>query len=369
MKIERIELLHLRLPLVHCYETSFGRSYHHETLIVRISSGGAVGWGEVPASAVPLYSYETVNTAWEVIRDFLSRKLRGQEIVGPGPISEVFSFVRGHNMAKAGIEMAILDLFGRAEQKPVWEILGGDRTEIPTGVSLGIEGSVDDLLKKIEESVAKGAKRIKVEIRPRWDFEVLAEIRRRFPDVPLVADANGAYRIGDAARLRRLDEFNLMMVEQPFEHDDLVDHATLQEQLKTPVCLDGSIRSYDDARRAFQVGACRIINVKQARVGGPYNAKMIHNLSKARGAAVTCGELRESGIGRAHNIALASLPGFTLPSDIFATDRYYEDEIVDPPVRVGPLGTIAVPPGPGIGYNVDEKKLAKFCVRREHVLL
>jgi O-succinylbenzoate synthase len=368
MRIERLELLHLRLPLVHFFETSFGRVYDHEVLIVRAESEGLVGYGEVPASAAPRYSYETVHTAWHVIRDFLAAKLKGQEIGGPGPISELFDFVRGHNMAKAGIEMALLDLFGKAQSKPIWQILGGTREEIATGISLGIEDSVPDLLKRVEESVAKGYRRIKVKIKPRWDVDVIAEIRKRFPQVPLMADANSAYTLQDLDHLRRLDEFNLMMIEQPLAYDDYVDHAKLQAVLKTPVCLDESIRSYDDARRAFELGSCRIINIKQARVGGPYPAKMIHNLAKAKGAPVWCGGLLETGVGRAHNIALATLPGFTLPGDISASERYYAEDVVDPPVVVTPHGTLAAPKGAGIGYNVVERRLARYCVRREFVL-
>ena len=368
MKIDRIELLHLRLPLVHFFETSFGRVFDQEVLIVRAESGGIVGYGEVPASAAPRYSYETVQTAWHVIRDFLAPRLKGQEIAAPGPISELFTFVRGHNMAKAGIEMAVLDLFGKAQNKPIHQILGGERSEIPTGVSLGIEDTVPDLLRRVEEAVAKGYRRIKVKIKPRWDMEVLAEIRKRFPSVPLMADANSAYTLQDLDQLRRLDDFNLMMVEQPLAYDDYVDHAKLQAVMKTPVCLDESIRSYDDARRAFELGSCRIINIKQARVGGPYAAKMIHNLAKARGAPVWCGGLLETGVGRAHNVALATLPGFTLPGDISASERYYAEDVIDPPVTVTPQGTIVVPKGPGIGYTVVEKRLSRYCVRREHVL-
>ena len=368
MKIERLELVHLRMPLVHFFETSFGRVYDHEVIIVRAESGGLVGYGEVPASAAPRYSYETVTTAWHVIRDFLAARLKGREFAAPGPVSELFSFVRGHNMAKAGVEMAVLDLFGKSLGKPVWQILGGTQQEIPTGISLGIEDKVGDLLDRVDEAAAKGYLRIKVKIKPRWDLLVLSEIRKRHPTIPLMADANSAYTLNDLEHLKKLDAFDLMMIEQPLAYDDYVDHAKLQAAIKTPVCLDESIRSYDDARRAFELGACRILNIKQARVGGPYNAKMIHNLSKARGVPVWCGGLLESGVGRAHNIALATLPGFTLPGDISASERYYREDVIDPPVIVSPQGTLKAPPGPGIGYNVDEKRLSRYCVRREYVL-
>lgn len=368
MRIERLEILHLRLPLVHFFETSFGRVHDHEVLILRAESGGLVGYGEVPASAAPRYSYETVQTAWHVIRDFLAPKLRHLEFAGPGPVSDLFAFVRGHNMAKAGVEMAAVDLFCKLQGKPLHQVLGATRTEIPTGVSLGIEDSVDDLLRRVEEAVGKGYQRIKLKIKPKWDVEIVAAVRARFPKVPLMADANSAYTLNDVLHLKRLDEFDLMMIEQPLAYDDYVDHAVLQREIRTPVCLDESIRSYDDARRAFELGACRIINIKQARVGGPYSAKMIHNLAKAKGAPVWCGGLLETGIGRAHNIALAALPGFTLPGDVSASERYYAEDVVDPPVTVTPRGTLMVPQGPGIGYTVDERRLAKYCVRRELLL-
>jgi o-succinylbenzoate synthase len=368
MKIDRLEILHLRLPLVHFFETSFGRVYDHEVLIVRAESGGIVGYGEVPASAAPRYSYETVHTAWHVIRDFLAQKLKGQEIANPGPISDLFAFVRGHNMAKAGIEMAILDLFGKAQSKPIHQILGGQQMEIPTGVSLGIEDTVADLLKRVEEGVSQGYRRIKLKIKPKWDVDVVAEVRKQFPSTPLMADANSAYSLSDIEHLKRLDEFNLMMIEQPLNYDDYVDHAKLQAQIRTPVCLDESIKSHDDARRAFELKACRIINIKQARVGGPYSAKMIHNVARAAGAPVWCGGLLETGVGRAHNIALATLPNFTLPGDISASERYYREDVIDPPVTVTPQGTIRVSQGPGIGYTVVESRLSRYCVRREYVL-
>jgi o-succinylbenzoate synthase len=368
MKIERIEMLHLRLPLVHFFETSFGRVFDHEVLILRAESNGLVGYGEVPASAAPRYSYETVQTAWHVIRDFLAPRLKGLEFAGPGPVSDLFTSVRGHNMAKAGVEMAAVDLFCKAQGKPLYQVLGGERTEIPTGVSLGIEDTVDDLLRRVEEAVEKGYQRIKLKIKPKWDVEVVAAVRARFPTTPLMADANSAYTMADILHLKRLDEYKLLMIEQPLAYDDYVDHAKLQAEIETPVCLDESIRSYDDARRAFELKACKIINIKQARVGGPYSAKMIHNLAKAKGAPVWCGGLLETGVGRAHNIALATLPGFTLPGDISASERYYAEDVVEPPVVVTAKGTLQVPQGPGIGYTVAERKLAKYCVRREYVL-
>lgn len=368
MKIERLEILHLKLPLVRAFETSFGRLIDHEVLIVRAESNGMVGYGEVPAMAAPWYTYETVQTAWHVLRDFLAPRLRGQEIAAPGPISELFAFVRGHNMAKAGIEMAVVDLFGKAQNKALHQVLGGDRPEISTGVSLGIEESTAELLKRVEEALSKGYQRIKLKIRPRWDVDVVAEVRKAFPTVPLMADANSAYTLADVDHLQKLDAFQLMMIEQPLGYDDYVDHAKLQARIRTPVCLDESIKSYDDARRAFELGACRVLNLKQARVGGPYAAKMIHNLSRVHRIPIWCGGMLETGVGRAHNIALATLPGFTLPGDIAASERYYAEDVIDPPVTVTGQGTIVVPKGPGIGYTVLEKRLTRYCLRREYVL-
>lgn len=368
MKIEKLELFHVRMPLVHFFETSFGREHERESVVVRVMSGGLSGWGECPAPAAPSYSYETVQTVWHVVRDFLAPKLRGVEILAPGPIAERFAFVRGHPMAKAGIEMAVLDWFGKASGQPLFRILGGSREEIPTGISLGIEDRIEDLLDRIEREVARGYQRVKVKIKPRWDVDTVAEIRKRFPKLALMVDANAAYRLADVEHLRRLDDFNLMMIEQPLDHEDLVDHARLQKELKTAICLDESIRTYEDGRRAIELGACRIVNIKQARVGGPFAAKALHNVCAAKKVPVWCGGLLETGIGRAHNVALATLPNFVLPGDISASERYYREDVIDPPVVVTPQGTIKVPQSPGIGYNVSESRLARVAVRREVVL-
>ena len=368
MKIDRLEIIHLRMPLVHPFETSFGRVPDKETILVRAESGGISGWGEAPVAAAPGYSYETVQTAWHVIRDFLAPRLKGVEIARAGPIAEFFGFVRGHPMAKAGIEMAVLDLFARAEGHPLWKMLGGRVEEIPTGVSLGIEPRLEDLVRQVEDAAARGYRRIKLKIKPRWDVEIVTAIRRRFPALPLMVDANAAYAIGDADHLRKLDDLGLMMIEQPLDPDDLLDHAKLQALLKTPVCLDESIKSYADGRRAIEARACRIINIKQARVGGPFAAKALHDVCAAKGIPVWCGGLLETGVGRAHNIALATLPGFTLPGDISASERYWREDIIDPPVTVGPTGMIAVPTGPGLGYTVVESRVRQRALRREFVL-
>jgi len=368
MRIERLELLHLRIPLVHSLETSFGRLFDHEALVVRVESGGIVGYGEVSASAVPQFGPETVHTAWHVIRDFLAPRLKGQEIAAPGPISDVFALVHGHPMAKAGIEMAVLDLFGKAQNRPAWQILGGDRAELPAGVSFGVEEPLGELLGRIEEALARGYQRVTLRIRPKADVDVVSEVRRTFPTAPLAVDAGAAYTIADLDHLRALEPFELLLIEQPFDGNDLVDHARLQSRMRTPVCLGESIKSYDDARRASELGACRLINISPGRAGGPYVAKMIHNVARAHKIAAGCGGRLETGIGRAHNIALATLPNFTMPGDLAASDRFYAEDVIDPPVTVTAEGTILVPKSPGIGYNVVEKRLNRYCVRREFVL-
>ena len=271
-------------------------------------------------------------------------------------------------MAKAGVEMAVNDLLAQALGKPLWQILKGTQEEIPAGISLGVEESIPALLRQVEKAVAKKYHRVKMKIRPGWDVEPVREVRRAFPALRLMVDANGAYELKDAEHLRALDEFQLMMLEQPLYYEDLLEHAELQKSIRTPICLDESIRSYRDARGALELGSCSIINIKQARVGGTFAAKIVHNVAKARGVPVWCGGLLETGIGRAHNIALASLPGFTLPGDISASERYYAEDVIDPPVTVTPRGTIVAPKGPGIGYNVVERRLARYCVRREFVL-
>jgi len=370
MKVERLELVHLRMPLVRVFETGAGRFPERELLLVRAGSGGASGWGEAPAGSEPVESPETVRTAWDVIRDFLAPRLRGRELSGPGPVSDLFAAVRGHPMAKAAVEMAVLDLMTRLSGRPLAPVLGGDRAEIPAGVSLGVEERVEDVLRRMEEAVGCGYRQVKIRIRPGWDLKVLAEVRRRFPSVPLVADADGTYGIRDADHLRRLDEFGLLRLEQPLDGEDLVDHARLQERIRTPVGLDQSIRSFDDARRAVEIGACRGgIEVRVPRVGGLYQAKMIHNLARAMGIPAWCGDSLESGVGRAHAVALAALPHFTIPGDVCGSDWYYREDLVDPPVRATGRGTIMVPQGPGMGFSVGEDRLERYLVRREEVWL
>lgn len=370
MIVERLDLFHVRMPFRRHFETSFGRSLGHEAVIVRVESEGAVGWGEAAASSGPFYSAEDVFTAWHIVCEHLAPAIRAREIQHPSDVRPLFAFVRGNPMAKAGMEMALWDLAAKHRGVPL-ALMYNDGfpapSELPAGISLGVEDTLTQLLDRIEEALAAKYHRIKMKIKPGWDVEIVRKVRESHPEIPLMVDANAAYQLHDVERLRQLDEFRLMMIEQPLAYDDLVDHAELQKELKTPICLDESIRSAADVRKAARIGACRIVNLKQARVGGPTEAIKVHDACRAAGMPVWCGGLLETGIGRLHNIALATLPNFTLPGDISASSRYYERDLIDPPVRLTDRGTIAVPTGPGIGHAVDEDALAAFSVRQERL--
>ncbi|OHB71514.1 MAG: o-succinylbenzoate synthase [Planctomycetes bacterium RBG_16_43_13] len=368
MKMSHIDLSHLRLPLVSPFETSFGRVFYNDTLIIKIVADGITGWGECPASAAPYYSYETVHTCSYIIEKFLAPLINGKAISTPSDLPQLFSKVRGHNIAKAGIEMAYWDALAKKKKIPLYKLLGGKRNEIPTGISLGIEPSIPVLLNNISSAIDKGYQRIKIKIKKGWDIVVVKEVRKHFPSVMLSVDANGAYTLADKEHLRRLDPYNLLMLEQPLSYDDYVDHRILQEALRTPICLDESIRSPDDGRRAIELGSCKVINIKQARLGGTTNAIKLHDIAKKHNIPVWCGGLLESGIGRAHNIALATLPNFLLPGDISASERYYREDVIDPPVTVTKNGTIKLQDAVGIGYNVKEGIIKKYCVWRRRVL-
>jgi len=365
MRIDRIELREVRLPLVHPFETSFGRETEQRVVVVRIDAGGLTGYGESAAGIGPWYSYETVETCWHVQRDFLVPLLLGRNVESAREIPERFAAVRGHNMAKTGLEQAIWDLFAKDAGVPLARHLGGEKDRIESGVSVGIQGTVDELLDRIGAFIDRGYRRIKIKIKPGWDVAAAEAVRGRFPDVRLMLDANSAYSLDDVELFRQLDRFDLMMVEQPLGHDDIVDHAKLQAQIRTAVCLDESIVTPEYARWAIELGSCRIINIKAARVGGLGAAIEIHDLCALHGLDVWCGGLLETGIGRAHNVALSTLPNFTLPGDVSESARYYERDLVDPPFELSSDGTIAVPAGPGIGVAVDEAWLEACTYRRE----
>ncbi|TAM80626.1 MAG: o-succinylbenzoate synthase [Acidobacteria bacterium] len=365
MKIERIELREIRMPLVHFFETSFGRTTDRRIVLVRARADGLEGWGEVTCGEMPFYSYETPDTSWHILRDFLIPWALEKSWDSPADLADRFRPVRGHNMAKAALENAMWDIEAQTRGMPLARLLGGTREEIPCGVSIGIQNSPEELLEKIHTEVMAGYQRIKVKIRPGWDVEVLESIRKEFPDIKLMADANSAYTLADTDHLKLLDRFRLMMIEQPLGWDDMVDHARLQRELKTPICLDESIHSVEDARKAIELGACRIINIKLGRVGGHSSARKLHDLCLARQVPVWCGGMLESGIGRAHNIAMSCLPGFVLPGDVSASRRYWSQDIIDPEVTVLAQGTITVPQTPGLGYMPNLARIERLTVQKE----
>lgn len=365
MKIEKVEIREIRMPLVHFFETSFGRTTERRIVLVRVLADGLCGWGEVTCGEKPFYSYETPETAWHILRDFLVPWTLAQEWKSLPELAERFRPIRGHNMAKAALENALWDIEAQRKAVPLARLVGGTRDEIPCGVSIGIEDSVGELLDKIEKELEAGYQRIKVKIKPGWDVEVIESIRKQFPSVPLMADANSAYKLTDTGRLKLLDQFNLMMIEQPLGWDDLLDHARLQRELSTPICLDESIHCADDARKAIEIGACRIINIKLGRVGGFTSARRLHELCLSKGVPVWCGGMLESGIGRAHNIALSTLPGFRLPGDVSASRRYWSEDIIEPEVTVTPRGTILAPTVPGLGYTPNLARIERLTARKE----
>jgi O-succinylbenzoate synthase len=366
MKIARVELREIRLPLVHFFETSFGRTYERRILLVRVlDADGAEGWGECTAGEGPFYSEEWIDGAWEVTRDFLAPMVLAGAFGSAAEVGRSMARVRGHRMAKAGVETACWDLETRRLGVPLWRHLGGTRAEIPCGVSIGIQDSHAELLEKIERELAAGYQRIKIKIKPGWDREVVEAVRARFPDILLMVDANSAYTLADAPLFRALDAQRLLMVEQPLAYDDMYDHARLQAEIETPVCLDESVRSSEDARKALALGACRIVNVKLGRVGGHAEARRVEAVCREGGVPVWCGGMLESGVGRAHNVAMATLEGFTLPGDVSASARYWEEDIISPPVTVTPRGTIHAPEAPGIGFEINRQRVEALTVRAE----
>ncbi|HXH06825.1 MAG TPA: o-succinylbenzoate synthase [Vicinamibacterales bacterium] len=367
MRIERLELRLLRLPLVRFFETSFGRSDDRTFLLVTLHDDGAEGWGECVAEAGPFYSSETTETAWHVITDFIAPRVVGREFADPRALGNALAAIRGHQMAKAAVEMAAWDLHARQRGVPLARLLGGVRDAIASGVSVGIQPSLDELAAVVERELAAGYRRIKIKIKPGWDVAAVETLRRRFGDIPLMVDANAAYRLDDAPHLRALDAFGLMMIEQPLDYDDLADHAALQRELRTPICLDESIHSVRAAAAALALGACRIVNIKPGRVGGHAESIRLHDLCAAHGVPVWHGGMLESGIGRAHNIHLSTLPNFTLPGDIAASRRYYAPDLIEPPIEVRPDGTIPVPAAPGLGVTIVLERVERATLRRTAV--
>lgn len=366
--IQSIELREIRLPLVHFFETSFGRTTERRIVLARVTDAdGAEGWGECTAGEEPFYSEEWTETAWATLNEFLAPMVLGKEIECAARAFALMKPVRGHRMAKAAIETACWDLEAKRAGVPLWKHLGGTRPEIACGVSIGIQDTPEILLEKIRKEVDAGYQRIKIKIKPGWDLKIIELVRKEFPDIRLMGDANSAYKLSDVSLFRQLDGFNLMMLEQPLAYDDIFDHATLQRQIQTPVCLDESIRSAEDAAHAIALESCRIINVKLGRVGGHKEAQRVEQVARDNEIPVWCGGMLESGIGRAHNIAMSTLAGFTLPGDVSASARYWEEDIIDPPVMVSARGTITPPSAPGIGFAVNLPRIETLTVRKETI--
>lgn len=367
IKIDAVEIRLIRLPLTEPFETSFGRIDSRLVFLLSLEAEGRRGWGEVVAAEEPLYSYETVATAFHVIQRFLGPALLNGSVNDLRDLVKRMAPFRGHNMAKAGIELAFMDLLAQRNDQSLSALLGGELRRIPVGVSLGIQANISRLLERVERYLKLGYQRVKLKIKPGWDLDVVDEVRRVYPDILLSVDANSAYTIADRSHLQRLDDFALLMIEQPLEHDDLIDHARLQEVMKTPLCLDESIVNCRQAKLALELDSCRMINIKVGRVGGYSEAIPIHDLCAARRIPVWCGGMLESGIGRAHNIALASLPGFTLPGDISASSRYFDRDVISPEVTVAADGTVAVPNTVGLGFAVDLEYIERLTETREYI--
>jgi O-succinylbenzoate synthase len=366
MKLERITLRQIRMPLVHFFETSFGRTHGRDIILVEAQGGGASGWGEVTAGENPFYNEEWTGSAWMILRDYVAPRVLGRDLKSAAEVYPLTAHIRGHNMARGGLETAMWDLEARAAGVPLWKLIGGGaRREIPCGVSIGIQDTVEQLLEKIERELADGYQRIKIKIKPGWDVDVVRRVRERFPAIKLMADANSAYTLADAEHLKKLDDFYLMMIEQPLSHDDIIDHAELQAKLQTPICLDECIRTAHHAEQAIKLRACGIINIKLGRVAGFREARRVHDVAQAAGIPVWCGGMLEAGVGRAHNVALATLPNFVLPGDVSASQRYWKQDIIQPPVETTPRGTIAIRDEPGFGYGLDLDFIRSITVREE----
>lgn len=365
MKIESVTLREIQMPLVHFFETSFGRVYGRRILLVSIEADGVRGWGECVAGEDPYYGPEWTETAWPAIKSYLAPLLLRSELDSGRDCAARFARVRGHRMAKAAVENAVWDAEARQKQQPLWKLLGGTRREIACGVSIGIQETPEQLLQKIETELGAGYRRIKIKVKPGWDLNVLEKIRARWPDIILSVDANSAYTLDQVEHLRKFDAFNLLMIEQPLWDDEIYLHARLQKAIQTAICLDESIHNARDADFALEIGACRVVNIKVGRVGGFREALKIHDVALRHDVPVWCGGMLEAGVGRSHNIALSTLENFRLPGDVSASRRYWKEDIIDPEVEVRSDGMIAVRDEIGTGYQVREDTVRKFTVREE----
>ncbi|MDR3619494.1 MAG: o-succinylbenzoate synthase [Paludisphaera borealis] len=362
MRIEQIDLAVVRLPLIRPFQTSSSRKAHLDHILVRVVADGVVGWGECASPSDPFYCPETTETCWHLLHDFLGPMVLGRSWSTIDELVALYGQVKGNGFARSGIETACWDALARSQNLPLHKLLGGERSEILSGVSLGIEADEQALFANIDQYLSEGYRRIKLKIAPGRDVEVVRRVRERYPSIALQVDANSAYTLDDVATLKQLDSFDLLLIEQPLAHDDIIDHARLQAELKTPICLDESIHSAADARKAIEIGACRVINIKVSRLGGLLEARRVHDVCRARGVPVWCGGMHEFGVGRAANVAVASLPGFTLPGDVSGSDKYYHEDVVEPAVLAHD-GAIPMFEGPGIGVEPIEDRIRRHTRR------
>jgi O-succinylbenzoate synthase len=362
MKIESLSLHHLSMPLVAPFETSFGREVDRECILIALQGDGLTGYGECVAAHYPGYNYETTGTAWHILKDFIAPLILGQDIKDAADFQARISGIRGHHLAKAGVEMALWDLLGKSSGKPLRELLGGERQRVDVGVSVGLQESPDALVRTVSQYVESGYARIKIKIKPGRDVGDTSAVRHAFPAVRLQVDANSAFTLESAQALKPLDDLDLLLIEQPLFEDDIWDHRKLQQEFRTPICLDESIVSARHARYALEMKACRVINIKASRLGGLSQALEVHNLCRSQGVPVWCGGMLETGVGRASNLALAALPGFTLPADISASSRYYLRDITVETFTLNGNSTIDVPEGPGLGVTLDPKVVKQYTL-------
>jgi o-succinylbenzoate synthase len=367
MRIRRLTLRELHMRLITPFQISVGTTEIRRILLVEADVDGVAGWGECVAGETPMYSPETTETAWHILRDHLWPLMKGREFDSAADVWDLLSLVRGHEMAKGALEAAVWDADAKQKNMPLWKLLGGTREEIASGVSIGIKDTVDELVATVKKELAAGYQRIKIKVKPGKDLEQVKRLRQDFPKIKLMVDANSVYRFEDWPRLKELEGFYLMMIEQPLGWDDLYGHVALQKKLDTPICLDECIHTVEQTQAAIALGACKIINIKLGRVGGYSVARKIHDLCQQGGLPVWCGGMLESGIGRAHNIALSTLPNFTLPGDVTASKRYWHEDIIEPEVTVSAQGTIRVPTAPGIGFEPRLDRIEKFTVRTEQL--
>jgi o-succinylbenzoate synthase len=367
MHIESITLRELRMQLITPFQISVGRTDVRRILLLEANVDGVTGWGECVAGETPSYGPETTETAWHILRDHLWPMLKGKEFTSAAQIWDLLELVRGHNMAKGALEATAWDAEAKQKGIPLWKLLGGTRKEIASGVSIGIKDSLEELVAAVKKELAAGYQRIKIKIKPGKDLEPVQRLRQEFPRIKLMVDANSVYHLDDWPLLKQLEGFYLMMIEQPLGWDDLYSHVELQKKLETPICLDECIHTLEQAQAAITLGACKIINIKLGRVGGYTVARQIHDVCQQNGIPVWCGGMLESGIGRAHNIALSTLPNFTLPGDVAASRRYWHQDIIEPEVTVSPEGTISVSNSPGIGYQPQIDRIENFTVRKERL--